>query len=143
VAQRVHEELKAVVAPRLLRAAKDVAALDHVIQELVEPGLLHHPSPLLQGLALACLQEALRVCRLIDDDDNNDLAIEKDEEDTGVVVETAATSRDARRAPTPPPLEGEMWLTAGGEMCQRIKCAALHSCATAGCALSRAKTLCG
>jgi hypothetical protein len=63
--QGVVEVLAEVVTP-VLAADEDARAeaLDRLIEELVEPRLLHHASKRLQGLVLACLREAIRVYRL-------------------------------------------------------------------------------
>jgi hypothetical protein len=69
--QGMVEVLAEVVTP-VLADEERAEALDRLIEELVEPRLLHHASKRLQGLVLACLREAIRVCRLYGDDDDDD-----------------------------------------------------------------------
>ncbi len=102
--QHVHATLARVVTPVCPNDLDDVAALDDVIQALVDPRMLHHPTLRVQGLALACLREALRVCRL--DDSGADAAAAAGEADADADEagdaqgERGTSARDSPRTPS-------------------------------------------
>jgi hypothetical protein len=133
----VLEVLERVVVP--LANEDEMDALDQLTEALVEPGLLHHASKRLQGLVLACLQQALRIHRL-DDDYNDDhrpssppphRPHDKPEEagkgpaERSLTVHCGASSEgEAAHHPAGQGrLPTEKWLTAGGELCALIRCA--------------------
>jgi hypothetical protein len=104
----------------------DVVALDKVIQALVGPRLLHHPKPRVQGLTLTCLREALRICRLCEEEEEDGRTEDKDEEgdaqasissyEMNYVTQNVTTSvREPLRA------SQDIWATEGGETCRLIK----------------------
>lgn len=147
----------------------EVAALDDLTQALVEPHLLHSPSKRLQGLALACLQQALRIYRLEGmrsrDGDVEPTPPESPATEVSPLPRSPSLETNTALVPTHPPLRssssssssfcdrnvvgrhsreqqaspgtsqelkpsprssptppgGEIWLTAGGEMCQLIR----------------------
>jgi hypothetical protein len=94
----VRATLARVVTPVCPNNLDDVAALDDVIQALVDPRMLHHPAQRVQGLALACLREALRVCRL--DDSDADAGDGDADESGGARVERCTSARDSPLMPS-------------------------------------------
>jgi hypothetical protein len=103
----------------------EAAALDDLIQALVVPELLHHDSRRLQGLVLACLREAIRVCRLGHEHDE-----ERKKSEGGDTRPTpmADGATRASHPPSVPPARQEpsgnddIWLMADDKMCEVIKC---------------------
>lgn len=119
--QKVQARLAAQVAP--LTRDEDHVVLDEVLRALVEPRMLHHRSRRLQGLVLACLREALRVYRL---DESQGIHTSGDQKAPKAAKEPARPSVANPPAveqvlAAPPPLGGEILLTASGELCQLIR----------------------
>ena len=101
----------------------EVAALDDLIQALVEPHLLHSPSKRLQGLALSCLQQALRIYRLegmrSQDGDVEPTPPEPPAAEVSPLPRSPSLETNTALVLTHPPLRSLLWLRSCGRTLTR------------------------